>query len=133
MGREDLLRLGAGSPELAQQVTEAIRKLDRDHEEERERMLAVFEEAPAFMVVYTGPELRMTRMNRRARELVPGMIGKPLREVYPDNDIVATVERVYTTGVAESIANRPLSLIETSYVGRYFTRAYIPLRDAHGQ
>jgi signal transduction histidine kinase len=100
---------------------------------ERDRLLTLFDEAPVYLTVLEGPELRVTRINRRVREIMPSLLGMRGREVYPaDNPILATVERVYATGVAETISEMPPYFADGSYANRYFTRTYVPLRDEHG-
>src|SRR5262245_3710447 len=63
-----------------------------------EILQAVFEEAPAYLTVYEGPELRITMVNRVVRERFADRLnlGQTLRDVVPANaSILAAVERVY--------------------------------------
>jgi signal transduction histidine kinase len=94
---------------------------------------AVLDAVPAFLVVLKGPELRCTMVNQRTRDLLPGILGKPLREIYPgDNPIHTVMERVYRTGKAETVYDRPAYFPDGTLSGRLFTRTYIPMRDARG-
>ena len=101
---------------------------------ERDQLLALFEEAPAWLSVCEGPELRVTRINRRIRELMPDLLGKSLRALYPaGNPIVAALERVYATGVPETVHELPTYFPDGALADRYFTRNMVPLRDAEGR
>jgi signal transduction histidine kinase len=100
---------------------------------ERDQLLALFEEAPASLSVCEGPELRVTRMNRRVRELMPDLLGKSLRALYPaTNPIVAALGRVYATGVPETVHELPAYFPNSALADRFFTRRFVPLRDAEG-
>ena len=100
---------------------------------ERDQLLALFEEAPAWLSVCEGPELRVTRINRRIRELMPDLLGKSLRALYPaGNPIVAALERVYATGVPESVHELPTYFPDGALADRYFSRSFVALRDAEG-
>ena len=101
---------------------------------ERDQLLVLFEEAPAWLSVCEGPELRVTRINRRIRELMPDLLGKSLRALYPaGNPIVAALERVYATGVPESVHELPTYFPDGALADRYFSRSFVPLRDAEGR
>jgi signal transduction histidine kinase len=101
---------------------------------ERDQLLELFEESPAWLSVCEGPELRVTRINRRIRELMPDLLGKSLRALYPaGNPIVAALERVYATGVPETVHELPTYFPDGALADRYFSRSFVPLRDAEGR
>src|SRR5262245_29329447 len=90
----------------------------------RENGLELFEEAPAFLTVVEGPELRVSMINRLVRSQPAGeyILGKSAREIYPgDNPVIATLERVYATGVAETIHGNPPYFPDGAHSSRYFT------------
>jgi hypothetical protein len=62
------------------------------------------------------------------------VLGTPARDIYPgDNPVVATLERVYRTGVPETLhAERPY-YADGKHAERYFTRSFAPLRDEQSQ
>jgi signal transduction histidine kinase len=101
----------------------------------REELLlfTAFDEAPSFLTVVEGPELRIAMINRRVRESGSMVVGKTAREIYPgDNPVIATLERVYATGIRETLHGRPPYYPDGALADRYFTRDFIPLRDEHG-
>jgi PAS domain-containing protein len=134
MTRDDLLALFAGDSERGRGIREALAEIDRGHRIERERVFALFDEAPMYLTVLEGPELRCTQINRRVREVMPELLGKRARELYPDeNPVVAAVERVYTTGVPETVHGLPPYIPDGAHSERFFTRSFVPLRDQHGR
>ena len=53
-----------------------------------------------------------------------------MREILPvDNPLLTTLERVYRTGVGETSGGLPSYFPAGAHPGRYFTRAFVPLRD----
>ncbi len=100
---------------------------------ERDRLLALFEEAPTYMSVIEGPDLHVTGANRLVRESMPQVIGRSMRDVLPgDNPIVSAIARVYATGAPELIHGHPPYLRERAQSDRFFTRIFVPLRDDGG-
>jgi signal transduction histidine kinase/ActR/RegA family two-component response regulator len=99
-----------------------------------DQLLRLLDEVPAFLTVIEGPELRITFLNRRVREAMPGLMGRSARELYtPDNPILAAVERVYATGESETISQMPPYFPDGAYADRVFTRTLVALRDENGQ
>jgi signal transduction histidine kinase len=102
----------------------------------RDDAFELLDEVPAFLTLVEGPELRVTMVNRLVREQPAGEValGKPAREIYPgDNPVVATLERVYSTGIAETIHGIPPYFPDGAHASRYFTRHFSPLRDESGE
>lgn len=66
--------------------------------------MRVFEDLPAVVLAFAGPELRVVAANRTARSTMgnrPDVIGRPVREVMPDlegQQIFEAIEEVYATG-----------------------------------
>jgi signal transduction histidine kinase/CheY-like chemotaxis protein len=133
MTRDELLALAGGDTDLGRRLGEALAEIERGHERELAHAFALFDEAPVFMTVLEGAELRATRINRQVREQKPDILGKSLRELYTaDNPAVAAVERVYATGVPETIDAQPAYLADGTFADRYYTRRLVPLRDKRG-
>ena len=135
MTRDEILTLCAGDGELARRILELLVQRDSQHRAESDRMFALFDEAPVYLTVQEGPELRIAMINRMVRESPVGgtLLGKTVRELYPaDNPILAALERVYATGVPETMHESPPLPAHTTHAGRYFTRSFVPLRDGRG-
>jgi signal transduction histidine kinase len=135
MTRDGLLALFPPDTEQGRHFREVLAEIDREHERERTRLLALFDEAPVFLALVEGPDFRVTRVNRRIREAaVPPKMGTPSREIYPgDNPVVAALERVYATGDPETIQGQPPYYRDGALADRYFTRSLQPLRDEQGK
>jgi signal transduction histidine kinase/CheY-like chemotaxis protein len=121
--------------QFPERAREMIAKLERDHEAERQRLYALFDEAPVYMSLLEGPDLVVTLINRRIREQLLGvaMLGKRARELYREgNPILDVLERVYRTGEPETVRAMPVYFADGAYSNQYFTRTYVPLRDANG-
>lgn len=104
--------------------------------DDREDAFELFDEVPAYLTLVEGPELRITKINRRVREQPAGAqsLGRPAREIYPgDNPVIETLERVYASGIAETIHGVPPYFRDGAHADRYFTRHFTPLRDEHGK
>ena len=135
MTRDEILTLCAGDGELARRILELLAQRDSQHRAESDRLFALFDEAPVYLTVQEGPELRIAMINRMVRESPVGgtLLGKTVRELYPaDNPILAALERVYATGVPETMHESPPLPAHTTHAGRYFTRSFVPLRDGRG-
>jgi signal transduction histidine kinase len=131
----ELLKRIPGDSEEARRAREAVEEIAREYEAEHQKVFALFDEAPMFMSFLEGPELLCTMINRVLRETTAAdrMLGKKAREVYPvDNPIVAVLDRVWATGKAETVHGLPPYYADGAYGQRYFTRTYVPVRDAAG-
>jgi PAS domain S-box-containing protein len=89
----------AGVFERANAVQEANQTLSQ----ETQRLRALFEQAPGFMAVVTGPELRFQLANAAYRRLVGNrdVIGKTVAEALPeivDQGFTTLLDQVLTTG-----------------------------------
>ncbi|GEM_PF-2173100 len=70
---------------------------------ERERLLRVFNSAPAVMAVYRGPSHVVTLVNPMWERFVGKreVIGRPIRDVFPELEgqgVLELLDRVFTTG-----------------------------------
>ena|GEM_PF-1143199 len=88
----------------AQQEAEATRaRLLKESEAQRERLSALFQEAPALIFVLQGPEHILTMANPRLHQAIGKreILGKPLREALPeleDQGFRVLLDNVYRTG-----------------------------------
>lgn len=89
---DGLVRLGR----LRRQATDLERTLRIESERQGERLRALFEQAPAVIMLVRGPELMVEVSNRRHRELVGGewLVGRPLLEAVPQIAGSAIVELI---------------------------------------
>lgn len=83
----------------AQAVQEANRSLDA----ERRHLRSLFEQAPGFMAVLSGPEHRFELANAAYSQLIGNrnVLGKPVREALPDvagQGFFELLDNVYATG-----------------------------------
>ena len=121
--------------ERAPSELDALGQIDPEHQKERDRLFALFEEAPIYLTVVEGPELRITMINRRVRDTRGGaeLVGKNATEIYTgDNPILPVLSRVYATGIPETIHGLPPYFPDGAYADRFYTRHFTPLRDEHG-
>ncbi|PWF41574.1 PAS domain S-box protein [Massilia glaciei] len=105
-----------------------------------ERMANVFDQAPAFMCVLTGPEHVFEMVNEQYLQLVGrrDVIGKTVRGAIPDIDgqgFYELLDQVYCSGVPFIGVDMLVSLQRNAGrapEGRYVDLVYNPLRDADG-
>ena len=136
MTRDHFRALCPAPSEQARTTGASLEQSHREHQRERERLHALFEEAPFFLTLVEGRELRVTMVNRRTREQPSGALalGKTVREMVPsDNPLLTTLERVFATGIAETSCGLPSYFPAGGHPGRYFTRDFVPLRDENGK
>jgi signal transduction histidine kinase len=133
MTHDELVALFALDAEQGRRIREALAQIERGHRVDHERLVALIDEAPVYMCVLVGPELRVTLVNRLVRENLPALLGRTVREIYPgENPILGLLERVYATGMPETVRGLPLYFADGTHSDRFFTRGFVPLRDEHG-
>jgi len=106
-----------------------------------ERMEDVFRQAPAFMCVFTGPDLVFEMVNERYLQLVGGRdpVGLRLREALPElagQGFVELLEGVYRSGEPVFGADAPVMLQRqpgAPLERRFVDQVYMPLRDPDGR
>ena len=104
------------------------------------RLRDLLEQAPVAVAVMTGPDLVYTIASPRYVDMLGGrrLIGLPLREALPElvgQDVIETVQRVFTTGIPFTQRERLIRLDKSrsgSLDDYYFNVGYQPLRDAAG-
>jgi signal transduction histidine kinase/ActR/RegA family two-component response regulator len=96
-----------------------------------ELLVEAFDEMPLNASIVEGPEFVVVAVNRCNRESPIPALGKRLADFYPGNTpLRQALERVAATGFAETLPELPTYFPDGSYAGRYFTRSFLPLRDA---
>jgi PAS domain S-box-containing protein len=98
----------AGVMAIVVEITGKI-LIERELEAERKSLKTMFEQAPGFMAMATGPDHRFVMTNEAYRNLISGrdVIGKPVAEALPEvveQGFIKLLDQVYKSG--------------TSYVGR---------------
>ncbi|HEU4643632.1 MAG TPA: PAS domain-containing protein, partial [Gemmatimonadaceae bacterium] len=115
-------------------------RLIRALERERSRLVEIFRQAPAFIVVLRGPEHRVELANPAYRELVGGrdVEGKTIREALPEIEgqgFFELLDRVYASG-EPFIADEARVLLRREGKGeleeRFLKFVYLPLEEADG-
>jgi signal transduction histidine kinase/ActR/RegA family two-component response regulator len=105
------------------------------------RWRALFDQAPSFMCVLSGPEHRFEYANPRYRELIGprDIMGRPLVEALPEvvqQGFVTLLDQVYVTGETYSATAAPVMLPRGLHAGvleqRYVDFVYQPIRDGGG-
>ncbi|HET6527965.1 MAG TPA: response regulator, partial [Balneolaceae bacterium] len=120
---------------------EEQKRLLREVEAEREKLIDVFQHAPSIMAIMHGPDHIFERVNKRYKQLVGNreLIGKTASEVFPEVEeqgFLKLLDQVYETGEAYVGTNVPV-ILEPPEGGerkKYFVNfIYQPIRDPDGQ
>jgi PAS domain S-box-containing protein len=115
-------------------------KAERRLRNEGERMRIMFEQAPGFMAMLSGPEHVFTLANPAYMELVGQrqVIGRPVREALPEANaqgFVGLLDKLYASGETWSGTAVPFMLAATGdrpARERFLDFVYQPLRDTAG-
>jgi len=108
--------------------------------QQRERFADLFQQAPAFFAVLSGPEHIFELINPLYQELIGQrpVIGKPLREALPEAEgqgFIALLDGVYQTGKPFVGRRIPIHLARTAsqpLEERFLDFVYQPRREADG-
>lgn len=113
----------------------------RSNEAERERLERLFEQAPGFMAMLSGPEHIFTLANAAYQRLIGerDVIGLPVREALPDlqgQGFFELLDRVYESG--EPFVGRQLPLLLKRRLDGPLEQAYVdfiyqPVKDSAGK
>jgi PAS domain S-box-containing protein len=130
----------AGITVFAYDVTEQV-LARQERETERQRLLRLFEEAPAGICILAGPSLVYEFANRGYQELLPGraFLGRPIFEAMPEllgTPVAEILRRVYATGHTHEEQALLIPVTRTAdgvLEERYFTFVCQSQRDEHGQ
>jgi signal transduction histidine kinase len=112
----------------------------RQLEQERERLTDLFQQAPVFFAVLSGPQHRFEMINPLYQELIGkrSVVGKTVRDAVPEAEgqgFVELLDRVYRTGEPYVGRRTPIQLArnaEEPLEMRYLDFVYQPRRDAGG-
>jgi PAS domain S-box-containing protein len=113
---------------------------ERYREEENERLIGLFEQAPGIMAVVRGPEHVFELTNQSYLQLIGyrQVVGKTVREALPElvgQGFFELLERVYSTGepfVGHALPVRLQLEPGGALVERFVDFVYQPIRDASG-
>ena len=108
---------------------------------ERDRLHTMFEQAPGFMAMLSGPDHVITLANRAYSELVGHreVLGKTVREALPEaarQGFVDLLDRLYASGEAYSGSAVPFSIgasEQSPGADRFVDFVYQPVRDGDGK
>jgi len=121
--------------------TTAKVRAERHIQGERARLGAMFEQAPGFMALLTGPEHRFDLVNAAFKQLIDERpwTGRTARDVLPELEsqgYFEMLDQVYTTGTAVTGQATPFRLAAGPDGGtdsRYLDFVYQPLKDEAGK
>ena len=121
--------------------TTAKVRAERHIQGERARLEAMFEQAPGFMALLTGPEHRFDLVNAAFKQLIDERpwTGRTARDVLPELESQGyfdMLDQVYTTGTAVTGQATPFRLAAGPDGGtdsRYLDFVYQPLKDEAGK
>jgi len=121
------------------ETTENVMAARREHEETA-RFKSLFEQAPGFMTLLTGPEHRYAMINPAYQELAGDrqLIGRTVAEALPETveqGFIALLDSVYASGeafVARDVAYVRPAVGDKPEEVRYLDFVYQPWREADG-
>ncbi len=119
------------------EITDKVRA-ERELNAERESLKRMFEQAPGFMAMVTGPEHRFTMANHAYRALVSNreVAGKPVAEALPEvvgQGFIELLDRVYRSGEAYVGRRVPVALEEDGAPNeRRLDFIYQPISNSDG-
>ncbi len=107
---------------------------------ERERLIDLFQQAPAFFAVLSGPNHVFELINPLYQELIGprNVLGKAVREAVPEavgQNFISLLDNVYSNGVPFIGRNTAIDLARTAsetLEKRYLDFVYQPRREADG-
>ncbi|WP_237219611.1 PAS domain-containing protein [Sphingomonas arenae] len=122
------------------ETTQAV-LAERRKAEERERLARMFEQAPGFITILTGPEHVFEFANATYRRLFGdrNYVGRSVRETFPDladQEFFGILDRVYQTGERFVASRIPVRLARQSGRGwdeRHVDLIYEPITDETGK
>lgn len=114
----------------------AERRLNSEHA----RLSAMFQQAPGFMAMLTGPEHIITSANQAYFDLVgrTDVIGRPVAEAVPEavaQGYVALLDELYASGRNHAGSAAPFDTVATAEqppVAKFVDFVYQPIKDEDG-
>ena len=124
----------AGVMAIVVEITDKVR-IERELEAERKGLKRMFEQAPGFTAMASGPEHRFTMVNEAYRTLVAGrdVVGRTVAEALPEvveQGFVGLLDRVYASGEPYVGRGAPVNLQEGpdgTLIERYLDFIYQPI------
>ncbi|ESQ87211.1 hypothetical protein ABAC460_20790 [Asticcacaulis sp. AC460] len=136
--RDDNGQIG-GIMDTVVETTGKIRA-QREQAAERQRLVSLFDQAPTFMAVLSGPDHVFDYVNGPYLSLINGrdVVGKPLRQALPEvveQGFVAILDEVRSTGKAFTAFGAPVNLQQAdgSYQDRFLDFVYQPVTGVDGE
>ncbi len=129
----------AGVMAIVVEITDKVR-IEQELEAERKSLKRMFEQAPGFIAMASGPEHRFTMVNEAYRALVGGrdVVGKTVTEALPEvvgQGFVTLLDRVYASG-EPYVGRRALVNLQYGPEGaldeRYLDFIYQPIAADNG-
>ena len=104
----------AGVIAIVVEITDKVR-IERELEAERKSLRLMFEQAPGFIAMLSGPEHRFTMVNEAYRTLVAGrdVVGRTVAEALPEvvgQGFVGLLDQVYVSGEPHIGRGAPVNL-----------------------
>ncbi len=124
----------AGVMAIVVEITDKVR-IERELEAERKSLKLMFEQAPGFIAMLSGPEHRFTMVNEAYRTLVAArdVVGRTVAEALPEvveQGFVGLLDRVYASGEPHIGRGAPVNLQhgpDGVLVERYLNFIYQPI------
>ena len=129
----------AGVMAVVIEITDKVR-IERELEAERKSLRLMFEQAPGFIAVLSGPEHRFTMVNEAYRTLVAArdVVGQTVAEALPEvveQGFVSLLDRVYASGEPHIGRGTPVNLQQGPdrvLAERYLNFIYQPIVAGDG-
>jgi PAS domain S-box-containing protein len=129
----------AGVMAIVVEITDKVR-IEQELEAERKSLRRMFEQAPGFIAMASGPEHRFTMVNEAYRTLVAGrdVVGRTIAEALPEvveQGFVSLLDRVYASGEPYVGRRERVNLQQApdgALNGRYLDFIYQPIVADNG-
>ncbi len=129
----------AGVMAVVIEITDKVR-IERELEAERKSLRLMFEQAPGFIAMLSGPEHRFTMVNEAYRTLVAArdVVGQTVAEALPEvveQGFVGLLDRVYASGEPHIGRGTPVNLQQGPdgvLAERYLNFIYQPIVAGDG-
>ena len=129
----------AGVMAIVVEITDKVR-IEQELEAERKSLKRMFEQAPGFIAMASGPEHRFTMVNEAYRTLVAGrdVVGRTIVEALPEvveQGFVSLLDRVYASGEPYVGRRERVNLQQApdgALNGRYLDFIYQPIVADNG-
>ncbi|MCC2548599.1 PAS domain-containing sensor histidine kinase [Hymenobacter sp. BT175] len=140
LARRQVQQLNHELETRVQQRTQEVEQARAEAEEQRNRLLRLFGQAPAQINIFQGPDHIWTLVHPSTQELLPNrlLLGLPRREALPEfpEEQHEPFDRVYRTGqlVHDLEAIRRIDRYQNGELHEiYFDATFQPMFDAAGQ